>query len=129
MEKEAQIKDAEKDIRGWMIEVLTENEDGMDIIKEIAREKLGMVEATVMPANIVASLFKLTNMLPTAFRKLTSAVETFWGRRMFASAEKSVSQLRIDAVLPITDHWMNGEDRINYRFDTRGFRPARTTRK
>lgn len=90
-EKEAQIKDAEKDIRGWMIKVLTENEGGMDIIKEIAREKLGMVEATVMPANIVASLFKLTNMLPTTFRKLKSAVQTFWGRRMFASAEKSVS--------------------------------------
>ena len=36
-EKEAQMKYSEKDIRVWMIEVLTDNEDGMDIIKEIAR--------------------------------------------------------------------------------------------
>ena len=34
------MKDAEKDIRGCMIKVLIENEDGMDIIKDISREKL-----------------------------------------------------------------------------------------
>ena len=72
-----------------------------------------MVEATVMPANIVLSLFKLTNMLPTDFRKLKSSVETFWGKKLFAS-EKSVSQLRKYFVLPIADHWMNGEEQINY---------------
>ena len=48
-EKEDQMKDAEKDIRGWMIEVLNDNEDVMYIIKDIEGWKLGMVEATVMP--------------------------------------------------------------------------------
>ena len=64
-EKEAQMKYSEKDIRVWMIAVLTDNEDGMDIIKEIAREKLGIVETMVMPENIIVSLFKLKNMLLT----------------------------------------------------------------
>ena len=55
------MKYSEKDIRVWMVEVLTDNEYGMDIIKEITREKLGIVETMVMPENIVVSLFKLKN--------------------------------------------------------------------
>ena len=54
--------------------MLTDNEDGMDFKKDIAKEKIGMVEATVMPGNIVASLIKLTNMLLAAFSKSKSAV-------------------------------------------------------
>ena len=59
------MKYSEKDIRVWMIEVLTDNENGMDIIKEIAREKLRIVETMVTPENIIVSLFKLKNMLLT----------------------------------------------------------------
>ena len=54
--------------------MLTDNEDGMDIKKDIAKEKLGMVEAMVMPENMVKYLFKLTNMLLAAFSKLKSTV-------------------------------------------------------
>ena len=64
-EKEAQMKYSENDIGVWMIEVLTENEYGMDIIKDIAREKLVIVETMLMPENIVVSLLKLKNMLLT----------------------------------------------------------------
>ena len=77
-EKEAQMKYAEKYIPGWLIEVLNENEDGMGIIKDITMEKLGMVEAKVMPSNIVVSLFKLKNMPLKSFNKFKSALETFW---------------------------------------------------
>ena len=66
-----------------------------------------MVEATDMPENMVASIFKLTNMLLSAFRKLESTVETFCGRRMFAY-EKIFSQLRKYAVITISDSCMNG---------------------
>ena len=59
------MKYSEKDIRVWMIEVLTDNEDGMDIIKEIARGGFGIVETMVMPENIAVSLLKLKNMLLT----------------------------------------------------------------
>ena len=55
------MKYPENDIGVWMIEVLTENEYGMDIIKDIAREKLVIVETMLMPENIVVSLFKLKN--------------------------------------------------------------------
>ena len=105
-EKEAQIKDVDKDIRGWMVEVMTKNEYGMDTIKNIARGKLEMVEATMMPENMVASIFKATNILLIAFSKLKSALETFWGKRIFAS-ENSFSQLRKFVVRLINDHWMN----------------------
>ena len=71
------MKDSEKGVQGWMIKVLTENKYGINIIKYIAREKLGISEAMVVPVNIVTSLFKLKNMLLAAFSKFKSVVETF----------------------------------------------------
>ena len=102
VEKEAaRLKDI-RDIRKWCIESLLEDDTVMhDVLRDIAKKKLGMFEKKRMSAADIGAMLKLFNVMPTTFRGMKSFMETFWEFRMFDSKD-SVRLLYQDAVVPIT---------------------------
>ena len=104
-EEKEKFKAAEIEMRRWMILAMIRSDDDVkQIVRDIAREELIIVEAKMMPADKIAGIFKLFNILPNAFKGLKSYMETFWGWRMFASAT-AVASLNAYTILPITGTW------------------------
>ena len=114
VEKTNAIKEKEAEITKWLIQILAETEEGREAVEEIARTDLGMAKATIMPYTKVAALYNIGNVLPTSWRRMKSAIELHFGRRMFASEKKAKSLMR-DAVLPVVGQWnRDGKKKIDY---------------
>ena len=79
-EEKEKFKAAEREMCRWMIlAMIRSDDDAKQVVRDIAREELGMAEATMMPADKIAGILKLFNILHNAFKGLKSYMETFWG--------------------------------------------------
>jgi hypothetical protein len=93
---------ATRNIRQWCVNALLEGDaETQDVIRAVARDKLGMMDKKKMQAEDIGAMLKLFNILPTSFLGMKSFMETFWGFRMFDS-KTAIQKLYQDAVVPRT---------------------------
>jgi len=68
------------------------------------KDYLGMITKKIMPASDIGAIIQVSGITPTAFKGITSFMQTFFEYRMFES-ENSERELYYDAIISQTGCW------------------------